>query len=101
MLTPATVKLFDKLNCSSKHWQQGIYSTANAWDNPKVQTVACYAGSKYALAPAVVQGSDLSGVQAQDQTTGWVVTFNVKSPASKALGALTTTMVSKYYDSLD
>jgi len=49
------------------------------------------------MSKAVVQGSDLSGVQAVDQTTGWAVTFNVKSPASSALGKLTTTMSSKYY----
>jgi preprotein translocase subunit SecD len=105
MLTPATVKLFDKLNCTSKEgWKEQIYhSVPNNWDNPKVQTVTCFKApgtniwEKYAMSPAVVQGSDLSGVQAVDQTTGWAVTFNVKSPASNKLGALTTTMSSKYY----
>ncbi|HXB51041.1 MAG TPA: protein translocase subunit SecD [Streptosporangiaceae bacterium] len=104
-LTPATVKLFDKLNCTAKEgWKQQIYhSVPNNWDNPKVQTVTCFKApgtnvwQKYAMSPAIVQGSDLSGVQAVDQTTGWAVTFNVKSPASSKLGALTTTMSSKYY----
>jgi len=105
MLTPATVKLFDKLNCTTKEgWKQQIYhSVPNNWDNPKVQTVTCFRApgtnvwQKYAMSPAVVQGSDLSSVQAVDQTTGWAVTFGVKSPASNKLGALTTTMSSKYF----
>jgi preprotein translocase subunit SecD len=39
-------------------------------------------------------------VAAVDQSTGWVVTFKVKSPASKALGTLTTKMASDYYPSV-
>ncbi len=65
-----------------------------------MQTIACLGGSKYAMGKAVVQGKDLSGVQAQDQATGWVVVFNVKSPASHDLGTLTTTMSEQYYPSV-
>jgi len=105
MLTTTTKKLFDELNCTAKEgWKQQIYhSVPNNWDNPKAQTVTCFKApgtstwEKYAMSAAIVQGSDLSGVQAVDQTTGWAVTFNVKSPASSALGKLTTTMSSKYY----
>jgi preprotein translocase subunit SecD len=109
-LTPATIRLFDKVNCANKNWKTQIYGAVpSAWDNPSVQTVSCLkvtsAGAvsyqKYALAPAVVQGKDLSGVQAQDQSTGWVVVFNVKNPAASQLGALTTTMVSQDYNSSD
>jgi preprotein translocase subunit SecD len=104
-LNATTVKLFDKLNCSAKEgWKQQIYnSVPNNWDNPKAQTVTCFKEPgtnvwvKYAMSAAIVQGSDLSSVQAVDQTTGWVVTFNVKSPASSVLGKYTTTMSSKYY----
>jgi preprotein translocase subunit SecD len=102
-LTATTVKLFDKLNCTAKEgWKQQIYhSVPSNWDNPNVQTVTCFKQSgvweKYAMSAAIVQGSDLSGVQAVDQTTGWAVTFNVRSPASSALGKITTTMSSKYY----
>ncbi len=103
-LTPATVLLFDKLNCANKNWKTQIYGPVpSAWDNPKVQTVSCYGSGKnvekYALAPAVVQGSDLSGVQAQDQTTGWVVVFDVKNPAAGNLGRLSTTMYNQDYKS--
>jgi preprotein translocase subunit SecD len=98
-LTPATVALFDRVNCSAKNWKTQIYgANPNAWDNPDVQTVACQNGVKYALDKAIVQGKDLTNVQAQDLTTsGWVVTFDVKNPAAGKLGALTTQMVNQYY----
>ncbi|HSR86464.1 MAG TPA: protein translocase subunit SecD [Streptosporangiaceae bacterium] len=101
-LTPATVRLFDKLNCADKNWKTRLYGPVpSAWDNPNIQTVSCFGGNKYALDKAVVQGNDLSGVQAQDQTTGWVVVFNVKNPAAGNLGTLTTTMYNQYYRSSD
>ncbi len=106
-LTPATAKLFNELNCT-KNWKQIIYhSTPSAWDNPNVQAVTClkYPGTdiwyKYALDKAVVQGNQVYNVQAQDTNTGqgWIVSVNVKSPASTKLGTLTESMASKYYDS--
>ena len=71
---------------------------------PNVQTVTCFKApgniwEKYALSKAVVQGKDLTNVQAVDQATGWVVQFDVKSPESAALEKLTTEMSSKYYSS--
>jgi preprotein translocase subunit SecD len=106
MLTAATRKLFNEVNCTAKEgWKQQIYhSVPSNWDNPSVQTVTCFKApgnvwEKYALSKAVVQGKDLSNVQAVDQATGWVVQFDVKSPASAALEALTTEMSSKYYSS--
>ena len=105
-LNPATVKLFNELNCTTD-WKQRIYhSNPNAWNNPKVQTVTCFKlpgniWEKYALDKSYVLGSDLTNVQAQDTGTGqgWIVTVNVKIPASTRLGTLTTAMSSKYYDS--
>jgi preprotein translocase subunit SecD len=102
-LHASTVKLFNKLNCTAKEgWKQQIYqSVPSKWDNPSAQTVTCFKQSgtwyKYAMGPAIVQGNQLSGVAAADQTTGWAVTFNVRSPASAALGNLTSTMATKYY----
>ncbi len=90
------MKLFDKVNCASKQWKSQIYgANPNAWDNAAVQTVACYKGQKYALAPAIVQGKDLTNVQAVDQSTGagWAVTFDVKQPTAGELGTLTAKMV--------
>jgi len=101
-LTPATVRLFDRLNCSNKNWKTQIYGPVpSAWDNPNVQTVSCFGGDKYVLAPAVVQGKDIGGAQAVDQVAGWVVTFNVKNPAAGNLGTLTTTMYNQYYKATD
>jgi preprotein translocase subunit SecD len=94
-LTPATVKLFNEVNCANKNWQTQIYGedTVN-WDRADVQTVACYQDVKYALAPAVVQGTDLSSVGAQLGGNGqWEVTFGVKEPAASRLGTLTAKMV--------
>jgi preprotein translocase subunit SecD len=101
-LTPGTKQLFDKLNCANKNWKTQIYGPVpSAWDNPNVQTVSCFGGDKYVLAPAVVQGRDISGAQAVDQVSGWVVTFNVKNPAASNLGSLTTTMYNQDYKSTD
>jgi preprotein translocase subunit SecD len=106
-LNATTTKLFNELNCN-KNWKQLIYhSTPSAWDNPDAQTVTCLklpgtnVWEKYALATAVVQGKDIYNVQAQDTSTGqgWIVSVNVRAPASTKLGALTSTMASKYYDS--
>jgi preprotein translocase subunit SecD len=104
-LHAATRKLFDELNCT-KNWKQLIYhSTPSEWDNPTVQTVTCLKvdgiWEKYALDKAVVQGKDIYNVSAQDTDTGqgWIVSVNVKSPASTALGKLTTEMSTKYYNS--
>ena len=98
-VTPATAALFDRLNCSNKDWKTQIYgANPNAWDNPDVQTVACQNGVKYVLDKAIVQGKDLTGVQAVDSPTqGWVVQFNVKQPAAGKLGTLTTQMVAQDY----
>src|SRR5262249_43748084 len=106
-LTATTKRLFDELNCTT-NWKQLIYhSTPSAWDNTKAQTVTClkdpvtHTWEKYALSSAVVQGQDLTNVQATDTGTGqgWIVSFNVKSPASARLGALTQTMATRYYNS--
>jgi preprotein translocase subunit SecD len=99
-LTPTSVRLFDKLNCSDKNWKTQLYGAVpSAWDNPNIQVVSCFGGDKYVLNKAVVQGKDISGAQAVDQTAGWVVTFNVKNPAAGNLGGLTTGMYNNDYKS--
>jgi preprotein translocase subunit SecD len=101
-LSASTVRLFNKVNCSDKNWKSQIYgANPNNWDNATAQTVACLDGVKYAMGKAIVQGKDLTNVQAQDQQTGgWAVTFDVKNPAAKNLGKLTTTMADDYYPSV-
>jgi preprotein translocase subunit SecD len=101
-LSPATARLFDRLNCADKNWKTQIYGAIpSAWDNPNVQTVSCFGTEKYVLAPAVVQGKDVSGAQAVDQASGWIVTFNVKNPAASNLGTLSTQMVGQDYNNSD
>jgi preprotein translocase subunit SecD len=101
-LTPATARLFDRLNCANKNWKTQIYGAVpSAWDNPNVQTVSCFGTEKYVLAPAVVQGKDVNGAQAVDQASGWIVTFNVKNPAASNLGTLSTQMVGQDYNNSD
>jgi preprotein translocase subunit SecD len=101
-LTATTKKLFDELNCADKNWQEKIYGdNPSVWDKPGVQTVACQdingVPYKYALDKAVVVGTDLTGVSADYVSPGgWVIEFNVKSPASTALLNLTTTQASLY-----
>ena len=104
MLTAATKSLFDRVNCANANWKSQIYgANPSAWDNANKQTVACYRDPKtktyvkYALAPAVVQGKDLSNVQAQYQLSGWAVTFDVNGSAANHLGAITATMANQYY----
>jgi preprotein translocase subunit SecD len=99
-LSQGTKRLFNELNCSNKAWKAAIYhSNPNGWSNPNVQTVTCLDGTKYALQKAVVQGSDLTNVAAVDESTGWIVSFDVKQPAATALGNLTTTMAKNDYSS--
>jgi preprotein translocase subunit SecD len=101
-LTPTTVRLFDKLNCADKNWKTLIYGAVPSnWDNPSTQTVSCYGSEKYAMAPAVVQGKDVSGAQAEDQASGWIVVFNVRQPAASALGTLSAQMVGQDYNNSD
>ncbi len=100
----ATRTKFDDLNCSDKNWQQKIYganSNPSIWDKADVQTVGCYSIDgeefKYALAAAVVVGQDLTGVSADYVTPGgWVIEFNVKSPASTKLYDLTSSQAALY-----
>jgi preprotein translocase subunit SecD len=94
-LTPATVKLFNAVNCADKNWQVKLYGEDTvSWDRPGVQTVACYGDYKYALAPAVVQGTDLNSISAQLGSNGqWQVDFGVKEPEATKLGDLTSVMV--------
>jgi preprotein translocase subunit SecD len=110
-LTPQTVADFDKLNCANPKWQTAVYgSNPNGWERlgPKgQQAVSCYKTGgiwyKYALSNAIIQGTDLSAVNAEADTSGagYVVAFNVKSGAADKLGAATEQMVTKYYPSVN
>src|SRR6202044_2607028 len=107
----ATMKKFDALVCkpgpnqytvddSWKATVPGYTEDASPWDNAKDQTVSCDAsGNKYVLGPAVVQGTDISSVDAALDTSNnqWVVNITLNSAGASAFGTMTTNQFDKYY----
>src|SRR6202012_1865702 len=99
----ATMKLFDKLDCSNLNtWKSKLGYTEQQWDDPDTQIVACGSGGvKYVLDKAVILGTDVTNEAAEIDTTNnqWVVNLSLNSKASKAFAALTTKQASSYYPS--
>ena len=105
------MKLFDKLVCKpgpnqntvDDNWKNtvpGYTEALSPWDNPKSQTVSCDAtGTKYVLGPAVVQGTEISSVDAALDTSNdqWVVNISLNGAGSSAFGTLTTNQYQKYF----
>ncbi len=105
LLDASTVKLFDKLNCADKNWQQQIYGGENnaaSWDNPAKQIVACSGGAKYALGKSPVTGTELTSAQAGTSTDqpGWIVQFKMNGQGASAMGKLTSRLYG-YYSKAD
>ncbi len=104
-VSPAVLKLFDKLDCSSPStWKTKLGYTEPQWDAPASQTVACGpSGMKYVLGQAVILGTDVTSESAAIDTTtnGWVVNLTLNGKATKAFGNLTATQASKYYPSVN
>jgi len=100
LLNSRTAALFDKLNCNT-NWQQQIYhGDPSAWDATGSQTVACYAGAKYALDVAKVTGQEVTTASGQLDSTngGWVVSLGFNGAGTKAFGVLTANMFTHYYN---
>jgi preprotein translocase subunit SecD len=107
----ATMKKFDALVCKpgpnqytvNDSWKStvpGYTEDASPWDNAKDQTVSCDAsGTKYVLGPAVVQGTEISSVDAALDTSNnqWVVNITLNSAGASAFGALTSSQYQKYF----
>ena len=105
------MKKFDALVCkpgpnqytvddSWKSTVPGYTEALSPWDNAKIQTVSCDAsGNKYVLGPAVVQGTEISSVNAALDTSNnqWVVNITLNGAGTSAFGALTTSQYSKYF----
>jgi preprotein translocase subunit SecD len=110
-VSAATMKKFDALVCkpgpnqytvddSWKNTVPGYTEDASPWDNAKDQTVSCdAAGNKYVLGPAVVQGTDISSVDAALDTSNnqWVVNITLNSAGASAFGQMTTNQYDKYF----
>jgi preprotein translocase subunit SecD len=107
LLSPAVKAQFDKLNCSNPNWKKEIYgNNPNAWDNPDIQTVACYqapgqAVQKLALDKALVTGEMLKsgGSSTSLQSNGdWWVNLSFNGEGTKKFGELSTKMYDNYFD---
>ncbi len=106
----ATLKLFNKMVCKpgpnattvNDSWKASIgYTEAgDQWDNVGGQIVSCDAsGTKYALGPAVIEGTQLTGITPglQSNSTQWVVNLTLDGAATKSFGTLTTSQYNTYY----
>jgi preprotein translocase subunit SecD len=106
----ATLKLFNKMVCKpgpnattvNDSWKSSVGYTeaADQWDNVKGQIVSCDAnGTRYALGPAVIEGTQLTGITPglQSNSTQWVVNLTLNSAATATFGALTTSQYNTYY----
>jgi preprotein translocase subunit SecD len=104
------MKLFDKMVCKpgpnantvNESWKATVGYTAatSQWDDLKNQIVSCDAnGYKYVLGPAVVDGTQVTAVNASLDSTNeqWVVNITLNSAAAGSFGTLTTNQYSKYY----
>ena len=110
-VSAATMKKFDALVCKpgpnqytvDDSWKSTVpgYTENNSpWDNPNSQTVSCDAsGNKYVLDKAVVQGNEISSVNAALDTSNdqWVVNITLNGAGTSAFGTLTTNQYSKYF----
>ena len=110
LVSPATLKIFNKLNCADKNWRQQINYTTSFYDNPNNQIVTCNfnpaisfgSGTKIVLDKAKVLGSQVSAAQAttaSSQTSlsnRWLVNLTLNSKGTTAFGNLTSDMFSKY-----
>jgi preprotein translocase subunit SecD len=106
----ATLKLFNKMVCKpgpnattvDDSWKKSVgYTEAgDQWDEVASQIVSCDAnGTKYALGPAVIEGTQLTGIQPglQSNSTQWVVNLTLNNAATKSFGTLTTSQYNTYY----
>jgi len=101
---PNVLALFNKLVCKpgdTTQWKTQVgYTTAEAYDNPNTQIVACdSSGDKYALDIAKIQGTQVSNAIAELSTSSneWVVELTLKSGGAAAYGTLTSDLYNKYY----
>jgi len=104
LVKPNVLALFNKLVCKpgdTTQWKTQVgYTTAEAYDNPNTQIVACdSSGDKYALDIAKIQGTQVSNAIAELSTSSneWVVELTLKSGGAAAYGTLTSDLYNKYY----
>jgi len=111
LVSPAVLRVFNKLDCSNKNWRKQINYTTATYDNANAQIVTCSfngntgfaSGTKIVLDKAKVLGSQVTGAQAgtaNSQTSvssQWQVNLTLDGAGSNAFGALTSQIASKYF----
>ena len=111
MVNASTLKLFNKLDCSSlKTWKKSVGYSPKIYDTASKQTVACAdpssgypTGYKFVLAPAQVLGKWVTSAQAgvananQSLSDKWQVNLSLNHQGATAFGKVTSAMASKYY----
>ena len=108
-VSPAVLKVFNKLNCNNKDWKAQINYTSAIYDQPGNQIVSCGSaasgtpGVKYVLDVAKVAGTQVTSAQAglpnQSQSlnsSAWQVNLSLNGAGAKAFGDLTALMNSQY-----
>jgi preprotein translocase subunit SecD len=103
MVNKSTLALFNKLVCKAGNsdWknQVGYANNSAKYNDVTGQTVACdTSGNKYALAPAVFQGKEITGAVATLSTTTnqWEVDLTLNGAGGSAFGALTAKQAATY-----
>jgi preprotein translocase subunit SecD len=109
LVSPAVLKVFNKLNCNDKNWKAKIGYTTAIYDNANTQIVGCGStasgtpGVKYVLDKAKVAGTEVTSAQAglpnQQQSLNsslWQVNLSLNGKGAAAFGTLTSDMYSKY-----
>ena len=82
-----------------------FFSSGNKWsglDPEQLGAKTPTSGNKYVLGPAVVQGTEISSVDAALDTSNnqWVVNITLNSAGASAFGTMTTNQYDKYYAGL-
>src|SRR5215469_2299529 len=109
----ATKALFAKLVCKpglnsttvNDSWKKtvGYGQDGVAYNDINSQIVSCDpSGNKYALAPAVFEGQDITSVNTGilQNSTQWVVNLTLNNKAASAFGTLTTNQYNTYFASM-
>jgi preprotein translocase subunit SecD len=110
LVNAATMKLFNKLVCKpgpnsttvNGSWKATVGYTPglDQYDDTSSQIVSCDpTGMKYALGPAVFEGTDLTSVNTgiEQNSTQWIIELTLNDKASSALATQSTAQYNDYY----
>src|SRR6201996_254420 len=110
LVNTATLRLFQRLTCTTAQsgpggagtndaWKATVGYTAAQWDTAGNEVVSCDAsGSKYVLGQAVILGSQVTSATARQLPNAgqWVVDVTLNSAGTAAFAHLTTSQATRY-----